>query len=83
MEPEERPQFLAKAHNALREVGGYQSFIKERFERCLDLYLCPRIKRTPVCLFFTLLPNTIMSVLMMCFLWIETRGSRISHSQFT
>jgi ribosome biogenesis protein ERB1 len=23
-------------------VGAYQRFIQERFERCLDLYLCPR-----------------------------------------
>lgn len=21
---------------------GYENFVKERFERCLDLYLCPR-----------------------------------------
>ena len=23
-------------------LTGYESFVKERFERCLDLYLCPR-----------------------------------------
>jgi ribosome biogenesis protein ERB1 len=23
-------------------VAGYKDFVKERFERCLDLYLCPR-----------------------------------------
>jgi ribosome biogenesis protein ERB1 len=23
-------------------VAGYKDFIRERFERCLDLYLCPR-----------------------------------------
>jgi ribosome biogenesis protein ERB1 len=23
-------------------VGGYRDFVRERFERCLDLYLCPR-----------------------------------------
>ena len=23
-------------------MEGYDNFIKERFERCLDLYLCPR-----------------------------------------
>ena len=22
--------------------SGYENFVKERFERCLDLYLCPR-----------------------------------------
>ncbi|PNH07892.1 Ribosome biogenesis protein BOP1 [Tetrabaena socialis] len=26
-------------------VPAYTDFIKERFERCLDLYLCPRIRR--------------------------------------
>lgn len=24
------------------QVGAYQNFVRERFERCLDLYLCPR-----------------------------------------
>ena len=23
-------------------ITGYENFVKERFERCLDLYLCPR-----------------------------------------
>jgi BOP1NT (NUC169) domain len=26
----------------MRLVPAYQPFIRERFERCLDLYLCPR-----------------------------------------
>lgn len=26
----------------LNQVGAYGGFVKERFERCLDLYLCPR-----------------------------------------
>lgn len=30
------------------QVCGYENFIKERFERCLDLYLCPRaLRKTP------------------------------------
>jgi len=42
-DPEERERdFLPKKHNSLREVGAYKNFVKERFERCLDLYLCPR-----------------------------------------
>jgi ribosome biogenesis protein ERB1 len=42
-DPNERAlNFLPKAHACLRHVGGYGDFIKERFERCLDLYLCPR-----------------------------------------
>ena len=27
------------------QVPAYADFIKERFERCLDLYLCPRTRR--------------------------------------
>ncbi len=26
----------------IRHVAGFEGFTKERFERCLDLYLCPR-----------------------------------------
>lgn len=29
----------------LRQMCSYQQFMKERFERCLDLYLCPRSNR--------------------------------------
>jgi ribosome biogenesis protein ERB1 len=43
MDPEDRPHnFLPKKHSSLREVKGYSRFLQERFERCLDLYLCPR-----------------------------------------
>ena len=34
--------FIPTKHACLRHVPGYDDFIKERFERCLDLYLCPR-----------------------------------------
>eukprot|EP01035_Chromulina_nebulosa_P018965 gene18965-24775_t len=34
--------FIPKKHDCLRHVTGYENLIKERFERCLDLYLCPR-----------------------------------------
>jgi ribosome biogenesis protein ERB1 len=34
--------FIPKAHTCLRHVAGYDNFVRERFERCLDLYLCPR-----------------------------------------
>lgn len=34
--------FIPKKFSSLRHVPGYENFIKERFERCLDLYLCPR-----------------------------------------
>lgn len=34
--------FIPSKADCLRHVKGYDNFIKERFERCLDLYLCPR-----------------------------------------
>lgn len=37
--------FLPTNHESLRKVPGYDKFIKEKFERCLDLYLAPRIRR--------------------------------------
>ncbi len=42
---EDRPAFLPRAFDSLRRVPMYSAFIKERFERCLDLYLCPRTRR--------------------------------------
>ena len=33
---------MPKRHDTLRAVGAYEHAVKERFERCLDLYLCPR-----------------------------------------
>ncbi len=42
-DPSERKlSFTPKAHACLRHVSGYDNFVRERFERCLDLYLCPR-----------------------------------------
>ena len=38
--------FLPADHSALRKVPGYGRFLKEKFERCLDLYLAPRIRRS-------------------------------------
>ncbi|XP_032665304.1 ribosome biogenesis protein BOP1 homolog [Odontomachus brunneus] len=34
--------FIPQKFNSLREVPAYPKYIKERFQRCLDLYLCPR-----------------------------------------
>jgi ribosome biogenesis protein ERB1 len=47
MHPDDRPlQFVPRKYKSLRHVPMYADFIKERFNRCLDLYLCPRaIKR--------------------------------------
>lgn len=43
--PEERPGYVPQAFECLRHVPLYANFIKERFERCLDLYLCPRVRK--------------------------------------
>jgi len=37
--------FLPQKYDALRLVPGYQNFVQEKFERCLDLYLAPRTRR--------------------------------------
>lgn len=37
--------FVPKKYSTLRQVPGYDQLIYERFQRCLDLYLCPRQKR--------------------------------------
>lgn len=43
MDPAKRPlDFLPCKFNSLRQVPLYAAGIRERFERCLDLYLCPR-----------------------------------------
>ncbi|XP_071957722.1 ribosome biogenesis protein bop1-B-like [Antedon mediterranea] len=47
--PEDRQtDFLPKKFDCLRRVPGYENYMKERFERCLDLYLCPRQRRMRV-----------------------------------
>ncbi|TEA37909.1 hypothetical protein DBR06_SOUSAS1410158, partial [Sousa chinensis] len=48
-EPEERRlNFLPRRFPSLRAVPAYGRFIQERFERCLDLYLCPRQRKMRV-----------------------------------
>lgn len=43
LDPSDRQyDFLPQKFDCLRRVPGYSNFVKERFERCLDLYLCPR-----------------------------------------
>lgn len=34
--------FLPEKHDSLRRVGAFPRFVRERFLRCLDLYLAPR-----------------------------------------
>lgn len=45
MDEEDRPDFLPQLFTSLRKVPAYERFIKDQFERCLDLYLCPRGRR--------------------------------------
>ncbi|XP_059827599.1 ribosome biogenesis protein bop1 isoform X1 [Hypanus sabinus] len=48
-EPEERKlNFLPQKFPSLRAVPAFSRFIHERFERCLDLYLCPRQRKMRV-----------------------------------
>jgi len=45
-EPEERRiNFVPQKYNSLRLVPAYDQFIKEKFNRCLDMYLCPRQRK--------------------------------------
>ncbi|KTW29517.1 uncharacterized protein T551_02133 [Pneumocystis jirovecii RU7] len=44
--PEDREtNYLPSKYRSLRLVPGYDRFMQERFERCLDLYLAPRVRR--------------------------------------
>ena len=38
--------YLPHDHSALRKVPGYARFLRDRMERCLDLYLAPRVRRS-------------------------------------
>lgn len=48
LDVEDKPDFTPQAFDSLRQVPMYSDFIKERFERCLDLYLCPRGKKNRI-----------------------------------
>ncbi|GAA5856845.1 hypothetical protein JCM8547_008870 [Rhodosporidiobolus lusitaniae] len=37
--------FVPRKHASLRNVPAYAEFVQERFDRCLDLYLAPRMLR--------------------------------------
>lgn len=59
LDPQDRPHnFLPHKHSNLRSVPAYNKFIQERFERCLDLYLCPRTIKQKVSI---LLPSSILT----------------------
>lgn len=49
MDETQRPyDFIPTKVEALRKVPLYQDLIREHFERCLDLYLCPRVLKKKV-----------------------------------
>ena len=39
---------ITSRYGCLRHVPAYETFLQERFQRCLDLYLCPRAQRVRV-----------------------------------
>ncbi|KAF2084424.1 ribosome biogenesis protein erb1 [Saccharata proteae CBS 121410] len=45
-EEDREREYLPTDHDALRKVPGYDKFVREKFERCLDLYLAPRVRRS-------------------------------------
>ncbi|SCU85761.1 LADA_0D09472g1_1 [Lachancea dasiensis] len=46
MEPAEREKnFVPQKYGALRKVPGYSESVREKFERSLDLYLAPRVRK--------------------------------------
>ncbi|XP_068634739.1 ribosome biogenesis protein BOP1 homolog [Aristolochia californica] len=45
MYEEDRPKFIPRRYNSLRSVPAYDNALKESFDRCLDLYLCPRTRK--------------------------------------
>jgi ribosome biogenesis protein ERB1 len=45
---EREMNFIPTKTDALRKVPLYQNMIKEHFERCLDLYLCPRLLKKKI-----------------------------------
>ncbi|PIK54286.1 putative ribosome biogenesis protein bop1-B [Apostichopus japonicus] len=40
-----RPRFIPEKYDSLRVVPFYKKYFNDRFNRCLDLYLCPRKKK--------------------------------------
>jgi len=42
--------FLPQKFSSLREVPAYSRYTRERFLRCLDLYLAPRAIKMRVCI---------------------------------
>ena len=46
MEEEDRHlNYIPKKYDVLRKVPAYENLVREHFNRCLDLYLCPRARK--------------------------------------
>ncbi|KAG6601624.1 Ribosome biogenesis protein BOP1-like protein, partial [Cucurbita argyrosperma subsp. sororia] len=45
MYDEDRPKFIPRRFTSMRSVPAYDNALKDAFERCLDLYLCPRVRK--------------------------------------
>ncbi|KAK7256792.1 hypothetical protein RIF29_30281 [Crotalaria pallida] len=45
MYEEDRPKFIPKRFTSMRSIPAYENAMKDCFERCLDLYLCPRVRK--------------------------------------
>ncbi|XP_062177370.1 ribosome biogenesis protein BOP1 homolog [Alnus glutinosa] len=45
MYEEDRPKFIPRRYTSLRSIPAYDNAVKDIFERCLDLYLCPRVRK--------------------------------------
>ncbi|KAJ4297114.1 Ribosome biogenesis protein erb1 [Collariella sp. IMI 366227] len=44
-EEDREKEYLPQRFDALRKVPAWGSLVKERFERCMDLYLAPRVRK--------------------------------------
>ncbi|CAN0878292.1 Ribosome biogenesis protein BOP1 homolog [Linum grandiflorum] len=45
MDEEDRPKFIPKRFSSMRSIPAYEHLVSENFERCLDMYLCPRVRK--------------------------------------
>ncbi|KAK0731780.1 NUC169 domain-containing protein [Lasiosphaeris hirsuta] len=46
LDPEEREKdYMPQKYGALRKVPAWDTLVNERFERCMDLYLAPRVRK--------------------------------------
>jgi len=46
-EQDRKQNFIPKDHDRLMNVGGYKNLLKETFQRCMELYICPRVAGKP------------------------------------